>query len=64
MLEQLLRRIEEAALALDLGISASAFRSDFRRAANRALRETGGPILVSLLDESMLGRAADHLEAE
>jgi hypothetical protein len=62
-MERTLKRIQQAILDLDLGISDMTMRNDFLGGLNRALREVGGAQVSDLEDEGGLVRAMLSLEA-
>jgi hypothetical protein len=62
-MERTLKRIQQAILDLDLGISDMTMRNDFLGGLNRALREVGGSQVFDLEDEAPLVRAMLSLEA-
>lgn len=57
-------RIQGAAEELDLGIPSSMFRTNFKRAANRALSEAGRARIQDEENDGQLLRAAVALESE
>ncbi len=63
-INRLRSRIQLAADELDLGIPSSMFRSDFKRAANRALSEAGRGRIHDVDQYGQLLRAAVALESE
>ena len=63
-MDRLIKRIQNAILELDLGISTTRLSSDFLWAVNTALRQTGGAPIDSLDQPGVLLRTALSLEAQ